>query len=158
MITVQKTPCIRTIPTQLMIWRWPSHNTFGIWTVLYWTQSSRRQFGVSINVWRLAGDTLSITCNFLYCNLQVHRDFLITLYNRVLLDNKCIYLIIIKYIRNYNYWKHNGDDSPGKIQLLYYIFVYRFVCRLLYVLSGLSVQVWYLITKIICTALNKTWR
>jgi hypothetical protein len=35
---------------------------------------------VSINVWRLAGDTLNITCNFLYCN-QVHRDFLITLYN-----------------------------------------------------------------------------
>jgi hypothetical protein len=36
---------------------------------------------VSINVWRLAGDTLNITCNFLYCNHQVHRDFLITLYN-----------------------------------------------------------------------------
>ena len=36
--------------------------------------------GVSINVWRLAGDTLNITCNFLYCNHQVHRDFLITLY------------------------------------------------------------------------------
>jgi hypothetical protein len=35
---------------------------------------------VSINVWRLAGDTLTITCNFLYCNHQVHRDFLITLY------------------------------------------------------------------------------
>jgi hypothetical protein len=35
---------------------------------------------VSINVWRLAGDTLNITCNFLYCNHQVHRDFLITLY------------------------------------------------------------------------------
>jgi hypothetical protein len=35
---------------------------------------------VSINVWRLAGDTLNITCNFLYCNHQLHRDFLITLY------------------------------------------------------------------------------
>jgi hypothetical protein len=35
---------------------------------------------VSINVWRLAGDTLNITCNFLYCNHQVHGDFLITLY------------------------------------------------------------------------------
>jgi hypothetical protein len=32
------------------------------------------------NVWRLAGDTLNITCNFLYCNHQVHIDFLITLY------------------------------------------------------------------------------
>jgi hypothetical protein len=30
---------------------------------------------VSINVWRLAGDTLNITFNFLYCNHQVHRDF-----------------------------------------------------------------------------------
>jgi hypothetical protein len=36
---------------------------------------------VSINVWRLAGDTLNITCNFLYCNYHVHRDFLITLFN-----------------------------------------------------------------------------
>jgi hypothetical protein len=33
---------------------------------------------VSINVWRLAEDTLNITCTFLYCNHQVHRDFLIT--------------------------------------------------------------------------------
>jgi hypothetical protein len=31
-------------------------------------------------VWRLAGDNLNITCNFLYCNHQVHRYFLITLY------------------------------------------------------------------------------
>jgi hypothetical protein len=35
---------------------------------------------VSINVWRLAGDTLNITCNFLYCYHQVHRDFSIILY------------------------------------------------------------------------------
>jgi hypothetical protein len=44
--------------------------------------SSRTQFGVSINVWRLAGDTLNITrsFNFLYCNHQVRRDILITLY------------------------------------------------------------------------------
>jgi hypothetical protein len=64
----------------MMIWRWSSQNTFGMWTVLYWTRSSRTQFGVSTNVWRLAGDTFNITCNFLYCNHQVHRDFLITLY------------------------------------------------------------------------------
>jgi hypothetical protein len=38
-------------------------------------------FGVSINVWSLGGgSTLNIACNFLYCNHQVHRDFLITLY------------------------------------------------------------------------------
>ena len=43
-------------------------------------QNSRTQFGVSINVCRPAGDTLNITCNFLYCNHKVHRDFLITLY------------------------------------------------------------------------------
>jgi hypothetical protein len=30
---------------------------------------------VSINVWRLAGDTLNITCNFLHCNHQVHKYF-----------------------------------------------------------------------------------
>jgi hypothetical protein len=29
-----------------------------------------------INVWRLVEDTLNVTCNFLYCNHQVHRDFL----------------------------------------------------------------------------------
>jgi len=56
-------------------------NTFRMWTMLYWTQSLRTQFSVSINVWRLAGDTLNITCNFLYCNHQVHTDFLITLYH-----------------------------------------------------------------------------
>jgi hypothetical protein len=48
--------------------------------------------GVSVSwPWRLAGDTLYITCNFLYCNHQVHRDFLITLYIVTqcgILDNK----------------------------------------------------------------------
>jgi hypothetical protein len=87
-------PVYLTIPTQLMIWRWLSQNTFGIWTVLYWTRTalywtrtvlywtrcSKTQYGVSINVWRLAGDSLNIICNFLYCNYQVQRDFFITLY------------------------------------------------------------------------------
>jgi hypothetical protein len=45
------------------------------WTVLYWTRSSRTQFRVSMNVWTLTGDALNITCNFLYCNHQVHREF-----------------------------------------------------------------------------------
>jgi hypothetical protein len=35
---------------------------------------------VSINVRKLAGDSLNITGNFLYCNHQVYRDFSITLY------------------------------------------------------------------------------
>ena len=43
-------------------------------------KDNRTQFTLSINVWRLAGDTLNITCNVLYCNHQVHRDSLITLY------------------------------------------------------------------------------
>ena len=64
-----------SVRTQLMSWRWPSQNTFGMWTALYRTRFSRTQFGVSINVWRLVGDTSNITCNFLYCNHQVHRDF-----------------------------------------------------------------------------------
>jgi len=34
-----------------------------------------------INAWRMAGDILNITCNFLYCNHQVYRDLLIILYN-----------------------------------------------------------------------------
>jgi hypothetical protein len=79
-VSVHLTITVQKIPTQLMSWRWPSKNTFWMWTVLYWTRSSITQFGVSINVWRMAGDTLNITCNFLYCNHQVHRDFLITLY------------------------------------------------------------------------------
>jgi hypothetical protein len=52
--------------------------------VLYWTRSSRTQFSVSINVWRLAGDTLNINWNFLYCNHQVHTNILITLYKNAL--------------------------------------------------------------------------
>jgi hypothetical protein len=70
--------------TQLMRWRWPSQNTFGMWTMLYWTRPSRTQFGMSINVWRLVADTMNITCNFLYSNHWVHRDFLITLYNETI--------------------------------------------------------------------------
>jgi hypothetical protein len=75
-----------------MIWIWPSQNTLGMWTVLYWTRSSRTQFGVSINVCRLLGDTLNITCNFLYCNHHVHRDFLITLYITMNVSNICKYV------------------------------------------------------------------
>jgi hypothetical protein len=34
-------------------------------------------------IWRLAWDTVIITCNFLHCNHQVRRDFMITLYKWV---------------------------------------------------------------------------
>ena len=95
--------------TQLMSWRWPSENTFGTWTVLYWTRPSRTQFGVSINVWRLAGDHLNITCNFLYCNHQVHRDFLITLYLllkvRGILDGLWLFVAQVSSIFDCVSWK-----------------------------------------------------
>ena len=35
------------------------------------------------------GDTLNITCNFMCCNHQVCRDFLITLYNIKILWDHC---------------------------------------------------------------------
>jgi hypothetical protein len=43
---------------------------------------------VSINVWKLAEDTLNITSKFLYCNHKVNRDFLITLYDQELCSFK----------------------------------------------------------------------
>jgi hypothetical protein len=36
-----------------------------------------------VNFWRLAGETLNITCKFLYCNHQLYTDFLIILYKHV---------------------------------------------------------------------------
>jgi hypothetical protein len=91
-----------------MIWRWPSQSTFGMWTVLYWTRSSRTQFGVSINVRRLAGDILNINCNFLYCNHQVHREFLITLFN-----------LLVSYIyRSPLFWWNESSSSSSWIHYL----------------------------------------
>jgi hypothetical protein len=83
--------CIRTIPTKLMIWRWPSQNTYGIWP--YYTEHGLRvHSSASTNVWRLAEDILNITCHFLYCNHQVHRDFLINLYNTLRVPTGCVVL------------------------------------------------------------------
>jgi hypothetical protein len=96
---IKKSLCTwRTIPTQLIL-RWPSQNTFEMWTMLYWTRSSRTQFGMSINVWRLAGDTLNITCNFLYCNHQAHRDFLIIQYK---------FVHLVTYTVSGNLWRKRG--------------------------------------------------
>jgi hypothetical protein len=70
MITVQKTQkYFQTFQLLTMITQLELGKTDGVILSL-----------VSINVWRLAADTLNITCNFLYCNHQVHRYFLITLY------------------------------------------------------------------------------
>jgi hypothetical protein len=82
MITVQKHAKFNSFNHLPWWFEYGHHNTFRMWTVLYLTRSSRTQFGVSINIWRLVGDTSNITCNFLYCNHQVHRDFLITTYTR----------------------------------------------------------------------------
>jgi hypothetical protein len=62
---------------------------------------------VSINVWTLAGDTLNITCNFLYYNHQVHKDFLITLHN-------------VRYIMQSN-TKHYLINNPTAVVVLDYI-------------------------------------
>ena len=38
---IKKSMCTwRKIPTKLLSWRWPSQNTFGMWSVLYWTRYS----------------------------------------------------------------------------------------------------------------------
>jgi hypothetical protein len=105
-----------TVQVQLMVWRWLIQNTFGIWTMLCWTRSSRTQFGVSINVWRLAGDTLNITCNFLYCNHEVHRNFLITL------DNFSRCLVLLGVERGLWQWKKNvgwGFWEDGVLRRLF---------------------------------------
>ena len=99
---------------------------FGMWTVLYWTRSSRTQFGVSTfhgapNVRRLAEDTLNITWNFLYCNHQVHRDFLITLY-KVVCD--CIIYIYIFIYYILAYIQQKGDVSLDKKKSVYLFLAY----------------------------------
>jgi hypothetical protein len=69
---------------QLMIWRWPSYNTFGMCTVFLYRALLNTVFENTVrrvnNVRRLAEETLNLSCTFLYCNYTVHRDFLITLY------------------------------------------------------------------------------
>ena len=96
-------------------WRWQSQNTFGMWTVLHWTRSSRTQFGVSINDWRLAEDTLNITCNFLYCNHQVHRDFLITLYYGQA-DKRTWKRVFTFRLKGYFYSQNDAFQSPDAVR------------------------------------------
>jgi len=38
---IKKSLCTWWLQYTQVIWRWPSQNTFGMWTVLYWTRSSR---------------------------------------------------------------------------------------------------------------------
>jgi len=145
-VSVHLTQYIRTIPTQLMIRRWPSHDTFGMWTVL-WTGSLGTQFDVSINVWRLAGDTLNITCDFPYCNHQVHIGILITLYTycQTTLNRVNVQLIFLAHI----YHSHRltrlffGEYLPENIKAFFNchtlssrnnptpFFLYRFINNIL---------------------------
>jgi hypothetical protein len=103
--------------------RWPSQNTFGMCTLLHWTQSLRTQFSMSINVWRLVGDTLNITCNFLYCNHQVHKNFLITLYMPHAVWRFHIVMVCLVNIRKlffkqfvviYGFWMFHYLSAPNK--------------------------------------------
>jgi hypothetical protein len=107
-----QTQCIRTIPTHFMCWRWPSQNTFRMCSVLYWTRSSRTQFDVSINVGRVAGETLNITCNFLYCYHQVHENFLITLY----INSRRLGLLLglITFIAHTTLWTENTSFTLSR--------------------------------------------
>jgi len=117
------TQCIRTILTQLMSWRWLSQKTFRMWTVLYWTRSSRTHFCVSINVWRLSGDTLNITCNFLYCNHQVQRDFLITLY--ISSRRLEILSVLITVKPRYNFTSFIAHTTLNRNYISHVISIYR---------------------------------
>jgi hypothetical protein len=65
---------------------------------------------VSINMWKLAGDNLNITCNILYCNHQVNRDiwspctYNVILWRRVRITivivgrQHCIRCVLMSYI------------------------------------------------------------
>jgi hypothetical protein len=54
----------------------------------------------SVNyVWGLAEDTLNITCNFLYCNHQVHTDILITGYNIMFTVRVCTAAVAKKLLQ-----------------------------------------------------------
>jgi hypothetical protein len=52
-------------------------------------------FNPYARIWRLAGGTSNITCNYLYCNYQVHRDCLITLYNLFFASHENIFLMFL---------------------------------------------------------------
>jgi hypothetical protein len=69
----------------------------------YTEHGLREQFGVLINLWRLAEDNLNITCNFMYCNHQVHTEFLITLhlqYTADQLSEKCVTNFSSRYVNH----------------------------------------------------------
>jgi hypothetical protein len=72
---------------------------------------------VSKNVWRLAGDSLNNTCNFLYCNHQEHRHFMNTLY------------INISLISSQNE-KCATQKLCRKSQPTFYVLSHFYLCRL----------------------------
>jgi hypothetical protein len=93
MITVQK---IRVLKQSQHNWWFEDghHRMHSEYRPCYTVHDLRKHISaLSTNVWRLAGDTLNITCNFLYCNHQLHRDFLIALYCTV----------VVTYLRDINF-------------------------------------------------------
>jgi hypothetical protein len=52
-----------------------SQNILGMWTVLYWTQSSIKQFCVSINVWRRRGTLWTLLVTFCIVIIRCIRYF-----------------------------------------------------------------------------------
>jgi hypothetical protein len=90
---------------------------FGMWTMLYWTSSLRTQFGVSINVWGLVGDTLNSTHNSLCHNHQVHRDFLIILH---IVKLRWILSLLCANCRNLGEETHYNNVSSLKLSLAWH--------------------------------------
>jgi len=62
----------------------------------------------------MAEDTLDITCNFLYCNHQVHKDILISLY-LVLLESLYLFYNLSKSIVLFS---HIQGVSGGIVNIL----------------------------------------
>jgi hypothetical protein len=96
----------RTKKTHTKIW--PSQNTFRMWTMLYWTRPSRTQFSMSKHGGRLAGNTLNITCNFLYCNHQVY-----TLFDHPVLSPDKIWTKHQARLRCSHFWRPLASNFSG---------------------------------------------
>jgi hypothetical protein len=99
-----------------------------MWTVLYWTRSSRTHFGVSINVWGLAVDTLNITYSFLHCNHQVNTEFWSPCITRhktyAMRNNFVMFLMFVLTFRGRRDW--NSNLCPGRGRFGFVVLVNAF--------------------------------
>jgi hypothetical protein len=89
---------------------------------------------VSINVWRLAGDTLDITCNTLCCNHQVYRDDMIILYIYIY-KYMCIYththIYSVIYIYNFAIIKSDRTALNVWVLIILLCVILQCCCQLL---------------------------